>query len=263
MDKNYQDRITYRRRIIEQNPSIALGINNDTRIRPAILELYTFLTGTYLPKRYPEMFKIHHTDFEYGKETVLQNLVTGEIIPTRASNPSTPTMTLLKSLGRHLDEDFLFLLPEEKERGEEKEKKKKDDAKYVLEAYVACCPSGFNPAEKLGKKLRDIHGPVPRYADKLEASMDRFFGKVEVGKYVKRVNWSISMTGELFLPGLGTNHAHVGDEVEEYKGELDPGKVSFLAALLSISTMKPSSHREALDQIFRTKTTQSGKADNS
>lgn len=221
MDKNYHDRIDYRRRIIKESPKIALGVSNDDRIRPAVEELYTFLTGTYLPLRYPTMFKLHHTDFEYGKEAVLQNIVTEEIIPTRATSALTPTSALLSILGRHLDEDFLFLLPE-------RDVVAKEDAKYVLEAYISCCPSGFNPAEKLGKKLRDIHGPVPGYAEKLEGSMDRFFSKLEVGKYVKRVNWSVSLSGELFQPGLGTNHAHMGDQVEEFQGELDPEKVSWL-----------------------------------
>jgi Protein of unknown function (DUF3445) len=223
MDKNYHDRVKYRRRILEQNPTIALGISDEPQIRPAVSELYTFITGTYLPLRYPHMFKIHHTDFEYGKEAVLQNVVTGEILPTRAGSantPNTPTRTLLSNLGRHLDEDFLFLLPEPHVA-------KPEDAKYSLEAYVACCPSGFNPAEKLGKKLADIHGPVPGYAEKLEGSMDRYFGKVEVGNYVKRANWSIVMKEELFQPGKGSNHASVGEEVEEFTGELDPDKVSY------------------------------------
>ena len=226
MDKNYQSRITHRRRIIEQNATIAIGVNNDKRIRPAVCELYAFLTGTYLPLRYPTMFRIHHTEYEYGKASVLQNLVPGEMLPTSATGSSTPTFTLLRTLGRHLDEDFLLLLPETNAQGGIKK-----DAKYVLEAYVACCPSGFNPAEKLGKKLRDIHGPVPGFAEKLEGSMDRFFAKLEDGKYVKRANWSVSMDGELFQPGLGTTHALQGDQVVEFTGELDPDKVSLPSCL--------------------------------
>lgn len=143
------------------------------------------------------------------------------MIPTSATGASTPTSTLLRTLGRHLDEDFLLLLPETAANGG-----RKKDAKSVLEAYVSCAPSGFNPAEKLGKVLRDIHAPVPGYADKLEASMDRFFAKLEAGKYVKRANWSISMSGELFRPGVGTNHAAQGEEVVEFKGKLDPDTVS-------------------------------------
>jgi len=225
MDKTYSTRLTYRRRILEQNPTIALGINNDKRIRPAVCELYTFLTGTYLPLRYPSMFRIHHTEFEDGKAAMLHNLTTNEMLPTSPSGPSTTTTTLLRTLGRHIDEDFLLLLPETNpSNGGSAEKK--DNAKYVLEAYVSCAPSGFNPAEKLGKKLRDIHGPVPGYAQKLEASMDRFFARLEEGKYVKRANWSISMDGELFLPGAGTNHAVEGEEVREFTGELNPETVS-------------------------------------
>jgi hypothetical protein len=225
MDKNYHSRINHRRLILERNPSIALGVNDEKRIRPAISELYTFLTGTYLPSRYPDMFRIHHTQYETGNESLLENLITCELIPTRATSPSAPTSNLLRILGRHLDEDFLLLLPE-------KDAEDKNDAKYVLEAYVSCCPSGFNPAEKLGKKLRDIHAPVPGYAEKLEGSMDRYFEKVEVGKYVKRVNWSVSMSEEVFQPGKGTNHAHVGEEVREFEGVVDPEKVSCGTAML-------------------------------
>lgn len=228
MDKNYHSRITHRRATIDANPTITLGINNDSsRIRPAVSELYTFLTGTYLPSRYPDMFRIHHTQFESGNESVLQNLVTEEMIPTRPTNASTTSSTrsLLKTLGRHLDEDFLLLLPE---RGVDEKKKDDGDGKYVLEAYVSCTPAGFNPAAKLGKKLAEIHGPVPGYAQKLEGSMDRFFAKVEVGQYVKRANWSVSMSEDLFQPGLGTHHALVGGDevVEEFQGRLDPDKVS-------------------------------------
>jgi Protein of unknown function (DUF3445) len=225
MDKTYPSRLTYRRGILEKNPTIAIGVNNDKRIRPAVCELYTFLTGTYLPLRYPSMFKVHHTEFEDGKTSVLYNHTTNEMIPTSASGPSTATSTLLRTLGRHLDEDFLLLLPETTTGTA---KKQQDKTKYVLEAYVSCAPSGFNPAEKLGKKLAEIHGPVPGYAQKLEASMDRFFARLEEGKYVKRANWSISMDGELFLPGAGTNHAAVGEEVREFTGELDPETVSCL-----------------------------------
>jgi Protein of unknown function (DUF3445) len=228
MDKTYPTRLTYRRRILEQNPTIALGIHNDKRIRPAVSELYTFLTGTYLPIRYPSMFQVHHTEFEDGKAAMLYNLTTNEMIPTSASGPSTATNTLLRTLGRHIDEDFLLLLPETTGGA------KKQDAKYVLEAYVSCAPSGFNPAEKLGKKLRDIHGPVPGYAQKLEASMDRFFARLEEGKYVKRANWSISMDGDLFLPGAGTNHAAEGEVVREFTGELDPETVSLQSLILML-----------------------------
>jgi hypothetical protein len=218
MDKTYHDRIAYRNRILKENPSIALGISDSTRVRPAVEELYTFLMGTYLPIRYPSMFKIHQANFESGKEIVLENLITHKIIPTSVSSPSTTISTLLTTLACNVDEDFLFLMPQDLPVNQ--------DPKYVLEAYVSCCPSGFNPVDKLGKQLRDIHGPVPGYVEKLDGSVDRFFSKLEVGKYVKRANWTITMTAELFEPGLGTVHAYPGDEVNDFEGRLDGDKVN-------------------------------------
>lgn len=166
------------------------------------------------------MFRVHHTQFEYGIDSILENRVTGEMIPARAetenANP-VPTRVMLTNLGRHIDEDFLIL---------RRENDVVEDAKYVLEAHVICAPSGWNPQDKLGKKLAEIHGPVPAYGKKIEGSMDKFFRTIEAGKYVKRANWSITMGGELFTPHSGTNHAKAGDDVPEFDGELDPDNVS-------------------------------------
>ena len=201
IDKNYRDRLNVRRAIMKEHPENTVAVH-DERIRSAVAEYYTFLMGTYLPSRYPSMFKVHHTEYEYGKEALLENLVTGEILPTKPTRATT-TMRLLEILGKTLDEDFLFLLPSEDFD---------EDHSYILEAYMTCCPNGFDPLEKLGKKLRDIHEPVPAYKPKLESSMDRFFAKIEVGKYVKRANWTVT-TGAGLYAGSGT-HAYDGDSIE-------------------------------------------------
>lgn len=214
MDRTYADRIAYRKRIIKESNNICIGVNNDTTIRPAVRELYTFLLGTYLPKRYPTMFKLHHASFETGDQFMFENLITKQIFPTQPSS-TTPTRTLLQTLGSTIDEDFLFLLPENE--GE--------DPKYVLEAYILIAPSGWNPPDKLGKRLAAIHGPVPGYADKLEGSMDRYFKGLEVRKYVKRSNWSITQHEDLFMPNPNSNHGKEGQN-EAVVEEIDPEKVS-------------------------------------
>lgn len=222
MDKNYEDRIHYRRKILNEHHDVVVAVNDDSRIRPAVRELYKFLFGTYLPVRYPSMFKLHRTEYEQGPEIMLQNLVTNELLPVEPKS-KTITLTLLETLGKHLDDDFLLLLPEPNVE---------KDPKYVLEAYITICPAGFNPREKLGKKLRDIHGPVPAYAERLEGSMDRFFAKVEVGKYVRRVNWSVTIGAELFAAEPGTTHAHEGEEVMELE-EIDIDQVRpFMISLI-------------------------------
>lgn len=215
MDRTYADRLQYRSKIFKESSDIAIGVHDDKRVRSAVVELYKFLLGTYLPKRYPSTFKLHFTSFETGDQFMFENLVTKQIFPTVPANV-TPTETLLRTLGVTIDTDFLFLLPEDESES--------SDPKYVLQAYVCVCPSGWDPREKLGKRLATIHGPVPGYKDKLEGSMDRYFKALEVGKYVKRSNWAITEHEELFMPDPESNHGREGTESKAVL-EINPDKV--------------------------------------
>ncbi len=219
MDKNYTERVRYRRKTISEEGDHVVAINDDYRVRPAVVELYQFLFGTYLPLRFPSMFKLHEAMYEEGQTFMLENLVTKSLFPAKPS-PRFPTKVMLETLGRTIDEDFLFLLPQDEEPSpdnKDKDYPAESNAKYILEAYVCCCPSGFDPREKLGKRLATIHDPVPGYPSKLEASMDRFFTRLEVGKYVRRVNWSVTTNPNLYSAGVGSNHAYEGDDVSELK----------------------------------------------
>jgi hypothetical protein len=44
-----------------------LNVHDDYRIRPAVVELYMFLIGTYLPLRFPKVFKLHEANYEQGQ----------------------------------------------------------------------------------------------------------------------------------------------------------------------------------------------------
>ncbi|KAK2731807.1 hypothetical protein FQN55_004443 [Onygenales sp. PD_40] len=218
IDKTYKERLTYRRKLLKQYPDIVIGVNNggnkDPRIRRAVEELYTYVMGIYLPNRYPTMFKLVQSDFETGKFLMVQNLVTDEVFPTQL-NPTRPLESTLQTLIKTVDEDMLILLPELDHDGKPTSA---DEPKYILEAYAACYPAGFDTRKKLGKRLSEIHGPVPGYKQKLEKSMDRFFHKLEVGKYVKRVNWSIT-TGEELFAAFGGLHGEQQEEMRELRVE--------------------------------------------
>lgn len=175
MDKTYRERIQIRRKLLEDEHHEVLGIN--PKATPAVLEMYKWLTQTYLPSRFPTMFT--HTP------TGLLNRITEETLPL---DPSSATHAL-ELMGSHIDDDFLFLLPSSTPG---------DDNKYRLEAFITCFPSGFNTRAKLGLLLADIHAPVPHYAQKLARSMDRFFAALSVGRIVRRWNWTVSTTGQLF-----------------------------------------------------------------
>lgn len=229
MDKTYQDRLGYRRSILQKHRDtvIAVADESDPRIRAAVGELYKFLMATYLPLRYPQMFRLHQTAFETGMAYMLENLVMNELYPAELTK-YTPTTRALATLFKNIDEDFLILLPDESTGSDEqKEKKPTDDSdeaeitKYKLVAYETCYPAGFNPREKLGKRLAQIHGPVPGYESKLEKSMDRFFDKVEVGKYVRRANWSISTGDTELFAAFGGLHSTGNDS--EKLSKIKPG----------------------------------------
>ncbi|KUJ22699.1 uncharacterized protein LY89DRAFT_680816 [Mollisia scopiformis] len=193
-DKNYLDRITLRKQIIQEHHSIA--IQADSTVIPAVNELYVFLISTYLPTRYPRIFTLF--------PTTLLNHATNEHLSL--TPPSDPVRTF-EILGENIDEDFLLLLPSE------------DGDGYRLKGYVTCFPAGFNTKEKFGMKLREIHVPVPGYKAKLEKSMDRFFDRLEVGKVVKRSNWSINTKEQLFAAS-GT-HLYEGEEAVEEEVNID------------------------------------------
>jgi len=162
MDKQYAERLIERQKILDTHPNAlkclpsAVGMVN---------ELYEYLIHNYLPARYPTMFRVG------AKYTT--NLVTGKLLPSTA--PADP-IEALRLMAVNIDEDFLMLLPAE------------DGDGHSLQSFVWCYPVGFDPGSKLGLKLRDAHKPVPGYKDKLQTSMDRYFGKLEVGRVVYRVN---------------------------------------------------------------------------
>ncbi|KAF2644836.1 hypothetical protein P280DRAFT_487347 [Massarina eburnea CBS 473.64] len=185
MDKTYSSRIALRRQLIRDHLSEVLAWNPIST--PAVVELYTYLTATYLPHRFPTLYTLH--------EKGLLNHITGELLPICPSS----TEQALRILGENIDDEFLFLLPAQSESPEE-------NGKYRLEAFITCFPSGFSTRQKLGLKLADIHTPVPGYAARLEKSMDRFFATLPVGKMVKRQNWSITTDKRLFA--ITGNHMY-------------------------------------------------------
>ncbi|KAJ6445178.1 phosphatidylethanolamine-binding protein [Purpureocillium lavendulum] len=178
IDKDYLDRVTHRRHLIEKHGSGVHGCLPGGVA--AVNELYTYLTSEYLPTRFPTIFQLS----DDGTQFI--NNAAGKTWPT--APPEDPAAAL-RVLGETVEED-MFLLHEMPEG-------------HKSYAFVCCFPSGFDPSTKVGKLLKDIHAPVPSY-DKIGASMERFFARTEVGKSVKRLNWAIQTHGELY--NSGSNH---------------------------------------------------------
>ncbi|KAI9926796.1 hypothetical protein MW887_003892 [Aspergillus wentii] len=187
-DRTYTERIALRRSLLQKYPDEIVGVTNpeNARIQLAVRELYGYLFEIYLPSRYPTIFK---TCYDQHGSTSVENLITHKIMSTGKEKPKS-LHTMLQIIAENIDEDFFILLPHHQSNP--------DETYYHLEAYSACFPSGFKPRDKMGKSLAGIHGPVPGYKEKLQKSMDRFFSRLEAGKCVKRVNWSVTVDEELF-----------------------------------------------------------------
>lgn len=187
MDCNYLERVTGRRQLLEKHGSLLHDVIRSGTA--AVQELYTYLLGTYLPTRYPSMFTIKQEGAP-GSElqapgtivTVLYNKVTNRTFPL-SPLPSNPS-EMLRILGETVEEDMFLLLQDQTQNGESDSP---GGGEHRSVAFVCCHPAGFNPSEKLGMRLAEIHGPVPGY-EKIGASMERYFARLEAGKSVKRVN---------------------------------------------------------------------------
>ncbi|KHO01559.1 uncharacterized protein MAM_00560 [Metarhizium album ARSEF 1941] len=172
IDSDYLDRVTLRRSLIDEKGHAVHGCL--PRGKEAVTELYAYLLRDYLPARYPTMFRLRPDG------TMFENTVTGKTFPTQSPDDADAA---LRSLGETVEED-LFLLHETPNG-------------HLCVAFMCCFPSGFDPSKKFGNLLKDIHAPVPAYS-KIEASMERFFSKLQVGKSVKRLNWSVQTHNNLY-----------------------------------------------------------------
>ncbi|KIX08189.1 uncharacterized protein Z518_02845 [Rhinocladiella mackenziei CBS 650.93] len=199
MDKHYLDRIMLRRQLIRDHEDKVIAVCDG--VKQAIDELYSWLATIYLPIRFPTMFQIT-TNGSTG-QAALFNKVISEISPLC---PEPTADATLRRLGGLVKDDILFLQPTE------------DGDGYKLKAFVACFPNGFNPREKLDMKLRRIHESVPKYKDKLEKSMERWFDGLEVGRVVKRCN-AISTHDRLYAPA--DHRPREGDSVQAKSVDID------------------------------------------
>ena len=239
MDKTYKDRLALRASLLHQHPDVVIGVNPDAdeRTAAAVRELYTFLVGTYLPTRYPTMFRLTPGPASSSSDSnmVLHNLaIEGNPHPLHPGPISRHSARAdLERLSTLIDEDLLLLLPS----ADSDEKTADGHPQYVLQAYATFFPAGFDTRTKLARSLAEIHAPVPGYAAKLERSMDRFFARVEVGRFVKRVNWSVTTEAGLFAAFGGVHGEGCGDGMQERigQGELDVETVS--TALLALEVV--------------------------
>ncbi|KAM4054307.1 putative HRQ family protein 2 [Hirsutella rhossiliensis] len=206
IDKDYLDRVNLRRGLIRQHGDKVHGY------MPAgaegVRELYAFLMGSYLPTRFPTIFQLS------SDKGQIRNVATGRTHPTAAT---ADPAAALRAIGETVEED-MFLLHDTPEG-------------HKSVAFVCCFAAGFDPSTKLGKGLKQIHGPVPSF-DKIGPSMERFFARLQVGKNVKRLNWVVQTHGELLVCD-----SHATHNAGKGHGEIDFGQTFLRVELQTLSRL--------------------------
>ncbi|WP_237214929.1 heme-dependent oxidative N-demethylase family protein [Falsiroseomonas oryziterrae] len=123
----------------------------------------------------------HHPGWFRRDGDTLHNGLTGETWDLAA-----PLHDPLEVAGRLVQEDLCLIRPEA-------------DGP-ILEAAVLCAPSRWRLSEKIGRPMLAVHGPVPFYADRLGAAVDRFMRHLHSGRVALRMNWSVVDDPALFQP---------------------------------------------------------------
>lgn len=170
IDCNYAAEMALRRQLLaERHDEVFGALDESAGARCATLDL----VARHLPEHHPAWF--------VRTGTWLLNRLTGE-----EWDLARPPCDPLELAGRFVQEDLCLLEP-----GAEG---------LRLTAAVLCFPSRWSLAEKLGRPMAEIHGPVPFFAERLAGPVERFMAHLKPGRLVERLNWSVHDDPALFQP---------------------------------------------------------------
>ncbi|MBW9116248.1 DUF3445 domain-containing protein [Rhizobium cauense] len=79
--------------------------------------------------------------------------------------------------------------------------RRKEEGWHLVAGFVAF-PSSWSLQEKFGRPMQAIHADVPGFGEgtRNAALITRIFDNLQVSQPVERLNWSVNITDDLFLP---------------------------------------------------------------
>jgi hypothetical protein len=79
--------------------------------------------------------------------------------------------------------------------------RRKQDGWHLVAGFVAF-PSSWSLQEKFGRPMQAIHADVPGFGEgtRNAALITRIFDNLQISQPVERLNWSVNVTDDLFLP---------------------------------------------------------------
>ncbi|PWR22415.1 DUF3445 domain-containing protein [Zavarzinia compransoris] len=179
IDGHYAAEMAEKQRLLTDRHEAVFGALPGSEAMGA--EVLALLVG-HLPRRYGERFTVE------GDDEAMIERETGRRVALRDLG-----LHPLDRAGRLVQEDLCLMASAA------------EGEPYRLVAASLCFPSRWALADKLGRPLSAIHGPVPAYEDKLAGAMDRFFALLKADRPVWRTNWSIHDDPALFQPSAHGN----------------------------------------------------------
>ncbi|KIM83882.1 hypothetical protein PILCRDRAFT_6759 [Piloderma croceum F 1598] len=241
-------------RVLPDQPGVVHGAGD------AVIELVQELSE-YLAVRYPSTFRIERDVESKTNEKRLIERGWGGALPVKSItniflgvtyelNENAEDMMRVAAL---LTQDDLALMIE----GE--------DGRYYFQAGAICVGGSWRLRDKIGMRLDEIHthGNVPKYREKLEMSLERFFKRLAVDKPVIRNNYFIQIVGpdedrKNMMPNecadLDPNELAWSSTVNGSEDDFSPGNgghgaISQKAILVSPSTIRFRTERQTLRRL--------------
>ncbi len=141
----------------------------------------------YLPKRYPQIYA------RAGDSITVKPIA-------RTYDPADYADRPLELAARLVQDDLVLM--------------RKQGGEHKLVAAALCFPSSWSLAEKFGKAMADIHGPVPGFGrgGRTAAMIERIFSNLKTEQPVERFNWSLYDSPDLFYPERSHTKSGLFDE---------------------------------------------------
>lgn len=138
-----------------------------------------------LARCYPQWFVVRR----YGADMYWENRLLGQTATIRLGGELD--LWPIDWLGRQVHEDLLLLAVDEA-------------AGHPLIAGQLCFPNRWCLDDKMGLPMAAIHGPVPRFSERLADSTNQLIARLQPARPVWRRNWSLVVLPDLDLsPRLG------------------------------------------------------------
>lgn len=156
IENTYVERIKQRQELFaEHGESVMQALPGSELACKELMEM----TLQFLCARYPQYFKLD---------------VDKKIFHNRILNTETDVKSMhpLHVLLNNIPEDFAIMIRDEK------------TGVYSLRGGIICSALGWNLGTKIGKRLHEIHDPVPDYKERMQFSMDRYISNYDMGAIV-------------------------------------------------------------------------------